>query len=326
MSTPLVLQFPQFLEDQNLWLSLAAWALLLRWLWPRVSRTHLLVWVAVACALHLGPLLEQAMRFGADVSLFADEKPAAFWAMQVFNVAVLALIVRVWRRTGETAQRERTAQAVAAERRRIASDLHDGVGSRLTALLASQDPHSANDPGSLSMALQACLLELHMTVDDLDDQSSATIVERLGHLRYRLQPAFDRMGVKLIWNVNAVAQNYPLPPEAAMQVCRIAQEALSNTLRHSRASCVELRFGPISQKRGLKLEVRDNGHGLIASRGVSCESLGKGLRSMRNRAESLNAELAVMDTQPHGLCIRLIVPCEQEQSHRRSVPELARTL
>jgi signal transduction histidine kinase len=96
-----------------------------------------------------------------------------------------------------------------------------------------------------------------------------------------------------------------------MQVCRIAQEALSNVLRHSRASRVDVRFGPRGRLRGLVLEVQDNGLGLGISTGVPPEQLGKGLRSMRARADVLHGELAVMDVIPHGLCIRLVLPGEE---------------
>jgi signal transduction histidine kinase len=64
----------------------------------------------------------------------------------------------------------------------------------------------------------------------------------------------------------------------------------------------------------LMLEVRDNGRGLPAPAGESPEQLGKGLRSMRARADAVRGELAVMDVAPQGLCIRLLVPCEEATS------------
>jgi signal transduction histidine kinase len=162
-------------------------------------------------------------------------------------------------------------------------------------------------------------------VDSLDDQGSATIVERLGHLRYRLQPAFDRLGIGLMWNVQDVALARPMPAESAVQVCRIAQEALSNVLRHSHASRVDVRFGPRGRANGLVLEVQDNGLGLGVSTGVPPEQLGKGLRSMRARAQALRGELAVLDAIPHGLCIRLVIPGE-ELAQGASESEAASTL
>jgi signal transduction histidine kinase len=268
-----VLQLPHHLQDQGVWLSIAA-------------------------------------SYG-DI-------PPAFWALQGLCIAAACMaggigyLLRQWfvrERHGhgvQAVQAAQAVQAVQAERRRIASDLHDGVGSRLVALLASNDPRSAA-PSELSMALQACLLELQMTVDSLDDQASASIAERLAHLRYRLQPAFDRLGIGLAWNVRDVPLAHAMPSESALQICRIAQEALSNVLRHSHAGCVEVRFGPLGRSRGLLLEVRDNGRGLGAPARTPTERLGKGLRSMRARADALHGDLAVMDAVPHGLCVRLVL-------------------
>lgn len=309
MPAPLPPLPPYFLEDQFVWLSIAAWCVLLVWLWPRASRRRMLLWVGLACALHLTPVVGQVIRATSAITALGTEMPAAFWALQGVNIAVLCMIVGTWYLSRRRLVRYRQAQAVLAERRRIASDLHDGVGSRLVALMASYDPRSA-DARELSMALQACLLELQMTVDSLDDQADTRIGERLGHLRYRLQPAFDRLGIALVWNVQDVALSPPMSSEVAMQLCRIAQEALSNVLRHSQATRVEVRFGPRERSHGLVLEVLDDGRGLDTATG---EPGGKGLRSMRERADALHGELEVMDVAPHGLRIRLVMPGEVQR-------------
>lgn len=312
MLAPQVFHLPHLLEDQYVWLSVASWCVLLAWLWPRVQRRRMLTWIALAAALHLAPVAAQMIRATSAITVLAHDMPLTFWALQGINLLVLAMIVSIWYVSQRRVARYRQLQAILEERRRIASDLHDGVGSRLVALLASQDPKKSAEPDGLSMALQACLLELQMTVDDLDDQTTATVAERLGHLRYRLRPAFDRLGIALEWHVAEAAHARPLPPETTVQICRVAQEALSNALRHSRATRVELRFGPQGRTSGLMLEVRDNGRGLQAPAGASAElQTGKGLRSMRARADAVKGELAVMDVAPHGLCIRLLIPCEE---------------
>jgi signal transduction histidine kinase len=323
MLTPQVFHLPHFLEDQYVWLSIASWCTLLTWLWPRIPRRRVLMWAGLAAAMHLTPVTAQVLRATSTITVMAHDMPAAFWALQALNVAVLGAIVSIWYFSQRRVARGRLMDAVLAERRRIANDLHDGVGSRLVALLASQDPKAATAPDSLSMALQACLLELQMTVDDLDDQTTATAVERLAHLRYRLRPAFDRLGVALVWDIADAAHDQPLPPEATMQICRVAQEALSNALRHSQATRVELHFGLQVTPRRLVLEVRDNGRGIGAAAGQRPEHLGKGLRSMHARAEAIEGELVVTDVAPHGLSVRLLVPCGpgKEPSEAGNRPE-----
>jgi signal transduction histidine kinase len=316
MLAPQVLSLPHFLEDQFVWLSIGSWCVLLTWLRSRVSRRRLLMWAGLAGALHLTPVTAQVIRATSAIGVTADGMPFAFWALQVMNVAVLAALIAsvcflVLRR--RAAEDHQPSQAVVAERRRIANDLHDGVGSRLVALLASQDPRSAG-PGSLSMALQDCLLELQMTVDDLDDQTSASVVERLAHVRYRLQPAFDRLGIALEWHIASEACARWVPPETAMQICRVAQEAMSNALRHAQATRVELRFG-LRDRGLLMLEVRDDGRGL-GSRSASStntgEGKGKGLRSMRSRADAIGGELTIENAAPRGLSVQLVVPSQAQ--------------
>jgi hypothetical protein len=237
-----VLYSPHFLEDQYVWLSIGAWAVLLTWLRHRASPRRLLMWAALAGTLQLTPVAAQMLRAGGTAELVPQDMPLAFWTLQAVNLAVLAMVVGIGYLSLRRVAQGRETQAVMAERRRIANDLHDGVGSRLVALLASQDPKAARSDG-LSIALQACLLELQMTVDDLDDQSSATVFERLGHLRYRLRPAFDRLGIALEWNIAPEVLNCTVASDTATQVCRVVQEAMSNALRHSHATRVELRVG-----------------------------------------------------------------------------------
>ncbi|RSZ29985.1 MULTISPECIES: ATP-binding protein [unclassified Variovorax] len=325
MLAPQVLHLPHLLEDQFVWLSIGSWLVLLTWLYSRVSRRRLLMWAALAGALHLTPVAAQVIRAGSAITVMAQDMPFTFWALQVVNVLVLGMILGIWYFSQRRASRYRQVQAVMAERRRIANDLHDGVGSRLVALLASQNPGSGGSD-SLSMALQACLLELQMTVDDLDDQGDSTVVERLGHLRYRLRPAFERMGIALEWSVSAESEAFPIPAETASQVCRVAQEALSNALRHSRASRVELLVALREHDRAMVLEVRDNGRGLgppgslPAGEERFSGSLGKGLRSMHSRAEAIRAELDIGPVAPHGLCVRLVVPRTAAELPQAEVP------
>lgn len=308
MLAPQALHLPNLLQDQFVWLSVGSWGVLLMWLRPRISRRRLLMWAGLAGALHLTPVTAQVIR-ATSAAVLPGGTALAFWALQALNLGLLLMLAAIWLASRHRAPGQGPSSAVMAERRRIANDLHDGVGSRLVALLASQDPRSAG-PGSLSMALQSCLLELQMTVDDLDDQGSATVVERLAHVRYRLQPAFDRLGIGLEWNIAADAHTRSAPPETAMQICRVAQEALSNALRHAHSTRVELRLGLAGRTQGLLLEVQDNGRGLPET----SHGTGKGLRSMRLRADAIGGELTLVNVAPTGLLVQLAVPSEPQAS------------
>ncbi len=95
----------------------------------------------------------------------------------------------------------------------------------------------------------------------------------------------------------------PLAPHALLQVLRIAQEALTNVLKHAHASQVEVRLGVGAG--ALVLEVRDDGLGRGAGGGPG--SGGRGLPNMRARAERLGATLDLRNASP-GTCVSLRLP------------------
>lgn len=325
--------------DQFFWLSLAAWCAMLAWLWPRALRRRVVPWLILAVSLHIVPLIGQLLPLIVPGKAREADLPWLFWGLHALNGVAFGVILWIgWALRRPVRRASQTAE-VLAERRRIANDLHDGVGSRLVALLATQDSPVGRSGGfalsstsstsstfeeaaakdALLLALQACLLELHMTVDALDDEPDATLAERLGHLRYRLQPAFDRLGIALEWQVCDVVLVQPLTGDAAVGICRIVQEALSNALRHSHATRVQVRCSSHARTHGLVLEVRDNGRGfgLGVTGTVDNAYLGKGLGSMRSRAQAMQGELRVLNVAPSGLSVQLLLPHHQLATPQR---------
>lgn len=78
----------------------------------------------------------------------------------------------------------------------------------------------------------------------------------------------------------------PLPQETELVLYRVAQEALTNTARHSGADHAELRLRPAAD--GVELLVRDNGSGLDGTTGE-----GAGIRGMRERALLIGTRLVI---------------------------------
>jgi signal transduction histidine kinase len=95
-----------------------------------------------------------------------------------------------------------------------------------------------------------------------------------------------------------------LPPSVQQDLLRIAQEAMSNAVRHARPTVisVNLRCNPSD----IVLEVIDNGSGIADSQAASREGLG--LSNMRARAENIGAELKLRTTSGCGTTIVVEVP------------------
>jgi signal transduction histidine kinase len=194
--------------------------------------------------------------------------------------------------------------AVADERKRIAQDIHDGVGSQLVGLIASLDANSTVHK-RLHVGLECCLLDLKMAVDNMDS-GNTNIFDALGSLRYRFTPSLQRAGIRMVWRVDTAGPLLALPQAGVVHVMRIAQECLANVLMHSQAKTVRLICRYELAPPRMLLEVQDDGIGMVQEDDGAW--IGKGLPGMRDRAHTLGAKLEIDTKKGAGLRVRLQVP------------------
>jgi two-component system sensor histidine kinase UhpB len=203
---------------------------------------------------------------------------------------------------------KRSLGAQEAERRRVAQELHDEVGQSLTAIVLQLDRLArlpADDVrGELGEAREAARASL----------------EEVRQIAQRLRPeALDELGLGSALAALAervasygdlsVARRLerslpPLSSEAEVVVYRVAQEALTNVLRHARASHAVLAVQ--GDAEGVILRVTDDGSGLDGTRS------GSGIRGMRERALLVGGALEVGTGPEGGAEVRLTVPVEAE--------------
>ena len=192
---------------------------------------------------------------------------------------------------------------------RLMQDLHDGVGSRLTTLIAALEQGTPQQRGT-AILLQQCLFDLKLLVDGARTQGS--VVCHLANLRYRVQPLLDGAGIALHWEIEPNEQLERVQGDAATEVLRIAQEALANAVRHSGGHAVVVRCKALFSPPALLLEVHDNGRGLPFPGGAdwaaSHRAHGHGLGGMRLRAARLGGTLQLDSLPGEGTCVRLEVP------------------
>ena len=201
--------------------------------------------------------------------------------------------------------------AVGQEQRRFASDLHDGLGQELTglALLLSA---LASEAGASSGALGA---ELKRALDVARRalQSAQTIARGLspigtteGGLITALRALVAQLqgpsapAIKI-----SVLEKAPLVlvPTAADHLYRIAQEALSNALKHAHATTINLTLD--IERDHVRLEIRDDGRGV----GAPCRNAtGLGLRTMQYRASMMGARCETTSVMPHGTSVSCECP------------------
>jgi signal transduction histidine kinase len=211
------------------------------------------------------------------------------------------------------------AQVLADERQRLMRDMHDGLGSTLTASLAMLEQGNTS-PAELTQVLRESVDDLRVVIDSLEPVDGE-LVTLLATLRFRLGRRLELAGIHLEWDMQDVPQLEWLGPPQALQVMRIVQEALTNILKHSAATRVQMS----AQPHGSWIEVRiaDNGRGLCVPAALA-ES-GRGLRNLRRRAEALQAQLH-LDSQPAaGTTLRLLLPLVRidREPASRAVPSAA---
>lgn len=207
--------------------------------------------------------------------------------------------------------RERLITAREEERLRIRRDLHDGLGPTLAGLNLQA--------GSLKRLIKAEPEAARAAVDELQHELRSAVgeVRRLVHdLR---PPSLDQLGLKGALeqlaeglDVSAevpckistdVAESLTLPPATEVAIYRIVQEALSNALKHARASYVAV---TLKREYGLRLTIKDNGIGVPEH-----YRAGVGLCSMRERVEELCGSFEIISRPQQGTIICVSLPYDQ---------------
>lgn len=201
-------------------------------------------------------------------------------------------------------------QGATEERRRIVQDMHDGVGSQLLTTMAIVERGSASRIDTVAL-LQACLDDMRLAIDSLTPEQP-DLLPALGNFRLRMQTRFADAGILLHWHDHDLPASLELGTHTGLQVLRILQEALANTLKHAQANnvTVELRFAV----QRLSICVSDDGIGFcgaITASGKAADAgvpRGRGLSNMQNRAARIGATLSI-DRLAVGTSLQLAIPC-----------------
>jgi signal transduction histidine kinase len=192
--------------------------------------------------------------------------------------------------------------AATVERSRIAREIHDSLGHRLTTLdvqlelaqrLQGRDGDRCAQSISIAKQLAAqCLQDVRHAVHSMGKQNF--------DLNRAIQELVQPMSLSSLATINP--QFPPLPPTLSHQIYCIVQEGLTNIQRHSKATKVVLEGG--LKGNCLMLKLRDNGIGFNLDRA----NLGFGLRSMTERAQIVGGQLQIQSIPGEGTELYLEIP------------------
>jgi signal transduction histidine kinase len=202
------------------------------------------------------------------------------------------------------------------ERIRLGHDLHDGIIQSLYAVgltLESVRTLAATDPAEADRRLAQCLSAINGTIRDVrayitgltpDSLRKAGFAQALDNLIGELRGSREvKFEVRVDDDATAL-----LSPDQSTDALQIAREAISNSLRHGRATSVTVRLH--KSDREVCLLVQDNGVGFEASR----RSSGHGLGNMQARAQRIGAVTRVESRPGAGTRVVVTLPVLQPSS------------
>lgn len=196
------------------------------------------------------------------------------------------------------------------ERRRLARELHDGLGQTLTAIRhrVEQMANGGDGLSGLDETLKLCDLAIAETralarnlrpqvLDDLGLQAA---------LQWLARTATNELGPQISLDVDGLKAT--LDGELATLVFRVAQESINNALKHAQAQLIALR---LYERAGvLHILVVDDGIGFDSDAALAQASQGmsSGLASMRERVRLFGGQLRVMSAAGEGTQLRITLP------------------
>jgi signal transduction histidine kinase len=202
----------------------------------------------------------------------------------------------------ESNRREERRKAILEERNRLARDIHDNLAQGFAAILMQLQAAQRESGGALPSAAAA-------NIDIAVDLARAHLTEArrsVGALRPNVGPGEDlatalkrlaAMGQRSAQTpIDVAVEELPrLGDVVEREIISIAQEALTNAVRHSRAKRITVRASA-TQSVGLRLSVADDGRGIMHNPSPS----GFGLTSMQERAEKIGATLTIVTAPRSG--------------------------
>jgi signal transduction histidine kinase len=244
-----------------------------------------------------------------------------FGVLVVFTGSVVGLVryfsFRRLRRKLERLERQAELQR---ERARIARDMHDEVGAKLSrlSLLSEMAGQQAQLPPAALGEVAQIAETARETIRSFDEIVWAVnpkndSLSNLAHYLCRFaEDFFEGSATQCVFELPEEIPAVELSTETRHHVFLATKEALNNALKHAKARRVTVRLR--LQKGGFEFEIQDDGQGFNPTAPTLRPETGNGLSNMRERMRMANGELELTSTPGHGTRVRFRLPCAVAQS------------
>jgi signal transduction histidine kinase len=242
------------------------------------------------------------------------------WFLTLSTVCLLGMIVgsvhfistQKLHRQLETLRQQ---EALEKERARIARDLHDQLGANLTqvALLGELAETDKNIPEEVESHAQQICQTARDTTRALDEivwtvnPSNDTLDGLINYVCKYAQEYLAVAGLRYRLDVPGQLPATPISPELRHNVFLASKEAITNVVRHAKATAASIRLR--LEPNRFTLEIQDDGRG-VGGMDQKAAQLRNGLRNMRKRMEDVGGEFSISSIPEGGAVVRLSAPLE----------------
>lgn len=219
---------------------------------------------------------------------------------------------------------KQVVEAQEAERKRIARELHDATGQALTALgmglrgISSSLPEDAGESvvklKNLESLAVKSLGELHLLISDLRPSHLDDLGLRSA-LRWYIGELVERVPFQI--TANLPIRSCDLPASVEIALFRVAQEALTNIIKHADADHVRIDL-EFRDNGDVRLEVEDDGSGFDPHQIQAMDEPTWGLLGMQERTVLCGGEFLIETEPGKGTLVQVTVPCQNNGSEMRS--------
>jgi signal transduction histidine kinase len=276
--------------------------------------------------LHRGP--GDGWKFSnlAIASSFEDFIQPRFWQRKSFMALMmggLLVVVAVAVRLSERRRAERQIRgleqerAVAAERARIARDIHDELGSSLTKIsklaeTIEQQSEMRNQIVTLSKTISSTTRDTIQTMDEIVwalNPKNDTLKEIANYLVFFAEDFLRPSGIACCLDVTLSLPQIPVTAEVRHNIFMVVKEALNNAVKHAKAQ--EIKFGLNYGGNKLTVEIADNGRGFCAKENPA---VGNGLAYMQKRMNAIGGKFYIQSEPGQGTTVRIEAVFQETKS------------
>ncbi len=258
---------------------------------------------------------------GAQSFVFVVPTPVYLqtWAVATYIAAAVGLVAGLVRMVSHRRLRRAVArleqqQSLERERMRIARDMHDEMGAKLTKISFLSERVRADAPSAGALAEKIGAIaetsrELLKTMDEIvwvvnpRNDSLENLTAYLGHYAAEY---FQNTSLECTLRLPPEIPHYPLSSETRHNLFLAFEEALNNVLKHSAATRVDVEMS--AGERSFELKITDNGRGFeppAANGPPSGGRGGNGLKNMRQRLAAIGGECVISSHPGAGTAVVL---------------------